>query len=151
MEALKLPEEHTVKASSSFLTCFIAFSRDPKVGTHYHTIVSHNVDHLVRTLCYGICKYIFLKIFAINTLFIVVNLFIKWILLVCRYISAALFESFFWCFYISLSVLRRRPGQIFSKNSNWPKFSFTSTLSSTERRIRQESVKVSRPIAIFSI
>lgn len=55
MEALKLPEECTVKGASTFLSTFIVFSRDPN-GTQFQHIVTRNVENLLRTLCYCICK-----------------------------------------------------------------------------------------------
>ncbi|KAL7639589.1 UNVERIFIED_CONTAM: hypothetical protein RMT77_010090 [Armadillidium vulgare] len=55
MEALKLPEESTVKSASIFFSCFIVCSRDQN-GISFQQVVSHNVENLLRTLCFCICN-----------------------------------------------------------------------------------------------
>jgi len=58
IEALKLPEEGSVKSASSFLSHFLNLCRDHK-GVMYKPIIHQNTEHFVRTLMSVICKYIF--------------------------------------------------------------------------------------------
>ncbi|CAL4066071.1 unnamed protein product, partial [Meganyctiphanes norvegica] len=55
IEALKLPEEQTVRGSGYFLSSFIVLSRDPN-GTSLQPVVAHNSETLVRTLLFCICN-----------------------------------------------------------------------------------------------
>lgn len=55
VEALKLPEEGTVRAAGQFLASFINLSRDPNVGC-LQPVVAHNTETLVRTLMFCICN-----------------------------------------------------------------------------------------------
>ena len=58
VEALKLPEEGTVRSAGYFLSSFINISRDP-VGGSLQPVVAHNAETLVKTLMFCICKYWF--------------------------------------------------------------------------------------------
>lgn len=58
IEALKLPEEGTVRSASYFLSNFINMSRDPAGGT-LQPVVAHNAETLVKTLMFCICKCLF--------------------------------------------------------------------------------------------
>lgn len=55
VEALKLPEEQTVRGAGYFLSSFIVLSRDPN-GTALQPVVAHNSETLVRTLLFCICN-----------------------------------------------------------------------------------------------
>ncbi|KAK4310687.1 hypothetical protein Pmani_017765 [Petrolisthes manimaculis] len=55
VEALKLPEEGTVRSAGHFLASFVNVSRDPAGGS-LQPIVAHNTDALVKTLMYCICN-----------------------------------------------------------------------------------------------
>lgn len=57
VEALKLPEEGTVRSAGHFLAGFINLSRDPTGGC-LQPVVAHNTETLVRTLMFCICMYI---------------------------------------------------------------------------------------------
>ena len=70
MAALKLPEEISVRDAGSFLSAFIVYSREVN-GGHFQPIVQHNIEHLVRTLLYSICKYFLIHF----TIFFTVNLY----------------------------------------------------------------------------
>ena len=56
LEALSLPEDGTIKAASSFLSHFLALSRDSK-GAMYEPVVRQNTEHFLRTLITCICEY----------------------------------------------------------------------------------------------
>lgn len=56
VEALKLPEETTVRSAGHFLASFIVLSRDPNGGC-LQPVVAHNSETLVRTLMFCICMY----------------------------------------------------------------------------------------------
>ncbi|KAK7073770.1 hypothetical protein SK128_019341 [Halocaridina rubra] len=55
VEALKLPEEGTVRGAGHFLASFINLSRDPNGGC-LQPVVAHNSETLVRTLMFCICN-----------------------------------------------------------------------------------------------
>ncbi|XP_076054811.1 importin-13-like protein cdm isoform X2 [Oratosquilla oratoria] len=55
VEALKLPEDSTIKWAGQFLSSFVLLSRDPSCAG-LHPIVSHNIETLVRTLMFCICN-----------------------------------------------------------------------------------------------
>lgn len=59
IEALKLPEEGTVRSASYFLSNFINMSRDPAGGS-LQPVVAHNAETLVKTLMFCICKCFYL-------------------------------------------------------------------------------------------
>lgn len=56
VEALKLPEEGTVRSAGHFLASFIVLSRDPNGGC-LQPVVAHNTETLIRTLMFCICMY----------------------------------------------------------------------------------------------
>lgn len=58
VEALKLPEEGTVRSAGHFLSSFILLSRDASIGC-LQPVVAHNTETLLRTLMFCICMYIF--------------------------------------------------------------------------------------------
>ncbi|XP_063872317.1 importin-13-like isoform X2 [Scylla paramamosain] len=55
VEALKLPEEGTVRSAGIFLAAFINMSRDPAGGS-LQPVVAHNAETLVKTLMFCICN-----------------------------------------------------------------------------------------------
>ncbi|XP_063602687.1 importin-13-like [Penaeus indicus] len=55
VEALKLPEEGTVRSAGHFLSSFILLSRDASIGC-LQPVVAHNTETLLRTLMFCICN-----------------------------------------------------------------------------------------------